>query len=83
MSPFLIAVIMNCMTRGVQREAPWDMLFADDVVVCTETKEEIEERLEVWREAMEGRRKRVSRHKAEYLKLRTGDRQGVEYKVKE
>ena len=31
---------MDCMTRDVQREAPWDKLFADDVVVCSETLEE-------------------------------------------
>ena len=75
LSPFLFAVVMDCMTREVQREAPWDMLFADDVVVCSETKEEVEQRLEMWREAMEVRGMRVSRQKTEYLKLRAGDRQ--------
>ena len=29
------------MTREVQREAPWDMLFADDVVICSETMEDV------------------------------------------
>ena len=65
---------MDCMTREVQREAPWDMLFADDVVICSETMEEVEQRLELWREAMEARGMRVSRQKTEYLKLRAGDR---------
>ena len=75
LSPFLFAVVMDCMTREVQREPQWDMLFADDVVVCSETKEEVEQRLEMWREAMEVRGMRVSRQKTEYLKLRAGDRQ--------
>ena len=35
LSPFLFARIMDCMTRKVQREALWDMLFAEDVVVCS------------------------------------------------
>ena len=49
LSPFLFALIMDCMTREVQREAPWDMLFADDVVICSETMEEVKQRLELWR----------------------------------
>ena len=61
LSPFLFALIMDCIAREVQREAPWDMLFADDVVVCSETMEEVEQRLEIWREAIEVRGMRVSR----------------------
>ena len=38
---FIFAVFIDCMTREVQREAMWDMLFADDMVVCVETKEEV------------------------------------------
>ena len=68
---------MDYMTKEVQREAPWDMLFADDVVACSETKEEVEQRLEMLREAMEAGGMRVSRQKTEYLKLRAGDRQIV------
>ena len=63
LSPFLFTVIMDCMKRELKREAPWDMLFADDVVICMETKEEVEDK--------------VSRQKAEYLKSRAGDRQDV------
>ncbi|XP_047492429.1 uncharacterized protein LOC125041485 [Penaeus chinensis] len=73
LSPFLLAVIMDCMTEVVQREAPWDMLFADDVVVCGKTKEEVELRLELWRNAMETRGMRVSRQKTEYLKMKVGE----------
>ena len=39
--------------------------------------EEVEQRLEIWQEAMEVRGMRVSRQKTEYLKLRAGDRQDV------
>ncbi|XP_063603267.1 uncharacterized protein LOC134779196 [Penaeus indicus] len=55
LSPFLFVIIIDCLTQEVQREAPWDMLFADDVVVCGNRRDKIEERLELWQGAMEDR----------------------------
>ena len=46
LSPFLFAVIMEKLTDEVRREPPWTMLFADDIVSCEETREEVERRLE-------------------------------------
>ena len=46
LSPFLFAVIMDRLTDEVRREPPWTMLFADDIVICEETREELEQRLE-------------------------------------
>ncbi|KAF4070145.1 hypothetical protein AMELA_G00296780 [Ameiurus melas] len=43
------------------------MLFADDLVVCGETRKEMVDRLEVWRSEVEDRGMRVSRQKTEYL----------------
>ena len=46
LSPFLFAVIMDSLTNKVRREPPWTMLFADNIVICKETREEVERRLE-------------------------------------
>ena len=54
------------MTQEIPREAPWDMFFTYDVAVCAETREEVEQRLEMWWEAMEFRGMKVSRQKTEY-----------------
>ena len=45
-NPFLFAVVMNRLTDGVRREPPRTMLFADDSLICEETREEVERRLE-------------------------------------
>ena len=37
---------MDRITDEVRREPPWTMLFADDIVICEETGEEVEQRLE-------------------------------------
>ena len=43
------------------------MLFADDIVICEETREEVERRLDSWKCALERRGMKVNRSKTEYL----------------
>ena len=42
LSPLLFAIMMDCLTEEVRLEATWNMMFVDDVVLCTEIKEEVE-----------------------------------------
>ena len=72
LSPFLFAVIMDRLMDEVRREPTWTMLFADDIVICQETREEVEQRLEFWRYALE-RGMKVSRSKTEYLCINGGN----------
>ena len=46
-------------------EAPWTMMFADDIVICSESKERVEEKLESWRSASQRRGMKVNRRKTE------------------
>ena len=73
LSPFLFAVIMDRLTDEISRELPWTMLFADDIVICEETSEEVKRRLESWRYALERREMKVSRSKTEYLCINGGN----------
>ena len=67
LSLFLFAVIMDRIMDEVWRKPPWTMLFADDIVICEETREEVEWRLEFWRYVLERRGMKVSKSKTEYL----------------
>ena len=49
------------------------VLFADDIVICKETRKEVERRLECWRYALERRGMKVSRSKTEYLCINGGN----------
>ena len=49
------------------------MLFADNIVICEETREEVEWRLESWRYALEKREMKVRRSKTKYLCINGGN----------
>ena len=59
LSPLLFAIMMDRLTDEVRLEAPWTMLFADDIVICGEERGQVEENLERWRFALERRGMRV------------------------
>ena len=51
LNPCLFAMVMDRMTDDIREEAPWTMMFADDIVVCSKSKEWVEEKLErFWRD---------------------------------
>ena len=66
-------MIMNRLTDQVRREPPWTMLFADDIVICKETREEVERRLESWKYALKKRGMKASRSKTQYLCINGGN----------
>ena len=49
------------------------MLFADDIVICEETREEVERRLEFWSYALERRGMKLSWSTTEYLCINGGN----------
>ncbi|XP_071739768.1 uncharacterized protein [Rutidosis leptorrhynchoides] len=68
LSPFLFALILDELSRGIQERIPWCLIFADDIVLVSESKEELNRRLEQWRGALEGNGLQISRQKTEYLR---------------
>ena len=62
-------IMMDSLTENIRKQAPWQMMFADDVVLCAREKDELELELEQWREALEKIGMKVSRAKTEYMCL--------------
>ena len=69
LSPFLFAIIIDRLTEGIRKDAPWDMLFADNIVLCRQNHRELEEDLEIWRNALKRRGLKMSWSKTEYLRV--------------
>ena len=76
LSPFLFAMTMDRLTDEVREESPWTMMFADDIVICSENREQVDEKLERWRFALERRGMKVSRSKTEYMCVNERDPSG-------
>ncbi|XP_071687064.1 uncharacterized protein [Rutidosis leptorrhynchoides] len=80
LSPFLFALILDELSRGLQESVLWCLIFADDIVLVSESKEDLNRRLEQWRETLEQNGIRISRQKTEYLRCdfaKTEDEQNV------
>ena len=80
LSPFLFAIIMDKLTKDIKKDTPWDMLFADDIVLSRQNFRELEDDLEIWRNGLERRGLKVSWSKTEYLKAEDVD-DGEELKL--
>ena len=79
LSPYLFILILDVISEEIREETPWAMLFADDLVVCDESRERTEERLENWRGCLEEAGLKVSRAKTEHLPP-PGNRQPIRMK---
>ncbi|GJV70807.1 DNA polymerase [Tanacetum coccineum] len=67
-SPYLFALILDKLSRGIQEDIPWCLIFADDIVLVSESAKGLNNKLENWREALEDNGLRVSREKTKYLR---------------
>ncbi|KAK3575071.1 hypothetical protein QTP86_019752, partial [Hemibagrus guttatus] len=77
LSPFLFAMVMDQLSEEVIQKSPWTMMFAGDIVICSESREQVEENLERWRFALEGRGMKVSRSKTEYMCVNEREESGT------
>ena len=53
--PYLFAMIMDVSACRINDLSPWCMFYTYDIVLCGTRREEVENKLEEWRRAMEDR----------------------------
>ncbi|KAI0504056.1 hypothetical protein KFK09_015003 [Dendrobium nobile] len=57
---------MDVLTRDLQEDVPWCMLFANNILLIDKTKEGVKGKLELWRSTLESKGFRLSGSKTEY-----------------
>jgi len=49
LSPLLFVIVMEAISRELRVALPWELLYADDLVVIAETEEDLIKRLNEWK----------------------------------
>ncbi|XP_065323210.1 uncharacterized protein LOC135930355 [Gordionus sp. m RMFG-2023] len=66
LSLLLYTTLIDVLAQSIQT-VPWNMIFADDIVILAESKEEMKERLVSWINLLEKHGLKVNREKTEYM----------------
>ena len=74
LSTLLFNVVLVAVSREFREGLPWELLFADDLALMAESKEQLLVMIERWREGMERKGLRVNMAKTKVMKcqLRSG-----------
>ena len=67
LSPLLFIIVLEALSLEFRAGAPWEDLYADDLVVITDSLEECVSRLQAWKEAMEKKGLRVNAAKTKVM----------------
>ena len=75
LSPLLLVIVMEVISREFRVALPWQLLYADDLAVIAETEEELIKRLNEWKDNVDSKGMRVSMNKTKvmYDKRRTSE----------
>ena len=64
LSPLLFVIVMKAIFTEFRVALPWELLYADDLVVIAETEEDLIMRLNEWKNNVENRGMRVNMNRA-------------------
>ena len=67
LSPLLFNLVIEETTKSCRKGCPWEFLYADDLVLIAESREEVLSMFTKWREAMEKRGLKVNLEKTKLL----------------
>ena len=72
LSPLLFIIVLEALSRELRAHVPWEDLYADDLVITTDSLEDCLRRLLIWKEAMEKKGLRVNAGKTKVMICGTG-----------
>ena len=67
LSPPLFIIVMEALSREFKVGCPYELLYADDLVLMSETLEDLKEKLTIWKNNIEGKGLRVNVEKTKIL----------------
>jgi len=83
LSPLLFIIVMDAVSEAIKREVPWDMLYADDLIVAEDSPASLQTRFTSWQGALESKGLKINAGKTETMvcakadeTLKISDRKG-------
>ena len=68
LSPLLFTIVLEALSRQFRNGLPWELFYADDLVLLAESREILMERISVWKEGLESKGLRVNVGKTKVMK---------------
>jgi hypothetical protein len=72
LSPLLFIIVLEALSRGFRAGLPFELLYADDLVLMAETEELLMEKLRIWKSNMEAKGLRVNLEKTKVMRCCDG-----------
>ncbi|KAG8136472.1 hypothetical protein E2320_005055 [Naja naja] len=69
--PLLFILVMDTIMHDLQQNAPWTMLYADDVMLASTIRGELQQQVQTWNERLNHFGFRLNIKKTEYLETVT------------
>lgn len=64
---FIIMIVLEALSREFRTGCPWELLYADDLVIIAETLEELVNKLKLWKERLDARGMRENMQKTKIM----------------
>ena len=78
LSPLLFICVLEALSRGFRTGCPEEMLYADDLVLASESMEGLKEKMKIWREGIESKGLRVNMTKTKIMMCDTNSGKQLE-----
>ena len=64
LNPLLFIIVMDVIYKEIREGLPWELLYADDLVLIAESEQELVAKMSLWQAALEGKGLKVNAGKS-------------------
>ena len=75
LNPFLFIIVLEALSKKFRKGLPYELLYADDLVLIAESEKLLAEKIERWRKGLEAGGLRVNFGKTKVMRCDIGPRQ--------